>query len=250
MPFATAHTVALNGALGHLIDVQADVSPGQVGTTLVGRPDVSLNEATDRCRMAVINSGLRVADDEAGHDPAVAGRPAKRGTHFDLADRRRGAGRRRARCPASALTGTAFVGELTLSGGLRCGPGVLPMVLAAAERGIARVFVPEPQAREASMVPGHDGVRDALARPGGGRAPRRRGAGGAAGRADVGQQAADLARRGAARGARLGRPARHGRHQVRRRGRGGRRPPAAAVRARRGPARPASPSGSRRSCPS
>ena len=33
-------------------------------------------------------------------------------------------------------------------------PGVLPMVLAAAERGIRRVFVPEPQAREAAMVPG------------------------------------------------------------------------------------------------
>ena len=58
MPFATAHTVSLHGALGHLIDVQADVSPGQVGTTLVGRPDASLNEARDRCRMAIVNSNL------------------------------------------------------------------------------------------------------------------------------------------------------------------------------------------------
>ena len=33
-------------------------------------------------------------------------------------------------------------------------PGVLPMVMAAAARGIQRVFVPEPQAREAAMVPG------------------------------------------------------------------------------------------------
>ena len=52
MSFATARTIALQGASGHLIDVQADVSPGVVGTTLVGRPDVSLNEARDRCRMA------------------------------------------------------------------------------------------------------------------------------------------------------------------------------------------------------
>ncbi|MCW2852680.1 MAG: Mg chelatase, subunit ChlI, partial [Nocardioides sp.] len=58
MPFATAHTVSLHGAMGHLVDVQADVSPGQVGTTLVGRPDASLSEARDRCRMAVINSEL------------------------------------------------------------------------------------------------------------------------------------------------------------------------------------------------
>ena len=35
MAFATAHTVSLHGALGHLIDVQADVSPGVPGTSLV-----------------------------------------------------------------------------------------------------------------------------------------------------------------------------------------------------------------------
>ena len=56
MALGTAHTIALQGALGHLIDVQADVSPGSPGTTLVGRPDVSLNEARDRCRMAISNS--------------------------------------------------------------------------------------------------------------------------------------------------------------------------------------------------
>ena len=33
-------------------------------------------------------------------------------------------------------------------------PGVLPMVMAAAERGMRSVVVPEPQADEAAMVPG------------------------------------------------------------------------------------------------
>jgi magnesium chelatase family protein len=47
-----------------------------------------------------------------------------------------------------------LVGELTLAGGLRAVPGVLPMVLAASERGIRHVIVPEPQAREAALVPG------------------------------------------------------------------------------------------------
>ena len=153
MPFATAHTVSLHGALGHLIDVQADVSPGTVGTTLIGRPDVSLNEARDRCRMAAINSGLEWPMTRRVTVLLAPADLAKSGTHFDLAiavsvlaaaDR----------VPGNALAGTAFVGELTLSGGLRSVPGVLPMVLAAAQRGIARVFVPEPQAREASMVPG------------------------------------------------------------------------------------------------
>lgn len=153
MPFATAHAVSLHGALGHLVDVQADVSPGQVGTTLVGRPDMSLNEARDRCRMAIINSDLGWP---ATKRITILLSPAdllKRGSHFDLAIAvavLAAAGR----LPGRALHGTLFIGELTLDGGLRCVPGVLPMVLAAAEKGIRRVFVPEPLAREASMVPG------------------------------------------------------------------------------------------------
>lgn len=153
MPVATTRTVSLHGAVGHLIDVQTDVSPGQVGTTLVGRPDASLNEARDRCRMAVINSGLEWP---ATRRITILLAPAdllKSGTHFDLSiavSVLAAAGE----VPLSALTRTAFVGELTLSGELRSVAGVLPMVLAAVERGIARVFVPEPQAAEAAMVPG------------------------------------------------------------------------------------------------
>jgi magnesium chelatase family protein len=153
MPFATTHTVALNGALGHLIDVQADVSPGQVGVTVVGRADAALREGQDRVRMAVINSRLTWPTTKRTTILLSPADLPKSGTHFDLAiaiavlaaD---------AGLPVGALSNVAFVGELTLSGGLRPAMGVLPMVLAAAERGIDRVFVPEPQAREAAMVPG------------------------------------------------------------------------------------------------
>lgn len=153
MPHATTSTVALTGALGHHIDVQADVSPGTVSTTLIGRPDASLMEAKDRCRMAIINSGLAWP---ATKRTTILLSPAdlhKRGTHYDLAicvailaaD---------AQVPLETLPGTTFIGELGLDGGLRCVPGVLPMVLAAVERGARRVFVPEPLAAEAAMVEG------------------------------------------------------------------------------------------------
>ncbi|GAB7004380.1 YifB family Mg chelatase-like AAA ATPase [Nocardioides sp. AN3] len=56
--------------------------------------------------------------------------------------------------PRAALESTALIGELSLDGGLRPVPGVLPMVLAASRRGVRCVIVPEPQAREAAMVPG------------------------------------------------------------------------------------------------
>ncbi len=153
MAVATAQTIALQGASGHLIDVQADVSPGVVGTTLVGRPDVSLNEARDRCRMAVVNSDL---DWPSTRRITILLSPAdlaKRGTHFDLSIAVAVLGAA-GQLPTGALEETVFLGELTLSGGLRSVPGVLPMVLAAADRGVRRVMVPEPQAAEAAMVPG------------------------------------------------------------------------------------------------
>lgn len=153
MPVATAHTVSLSGAFGHLIDVQVDVSPGQVMTTLVGRPDASLNESRERCRMAVTNSGFPWPSTRRITILLSPADLLKRGTHFDLviaATVLAAAGV----VPASALKGAVLIGELTLDGGLRSVPGVLPMVLAAAARGIRRVIVPEPQTKEAAMVPG------------------------------------------------------------------------------------------------
>jgi magnesium chelatase family protein len=156
MALATAHTIALQGALGHLIDVQADVSPGTPGTTLVGRPDVSLNEARDRCRMAISNS--HVLWPGATRRVTILLAPSdlvKRGTHFDLAI----ALAVLAACGEVSqriLDDILVIGELTLTGGLRSVPGVLPMVMAASRRGFRRVIVPEPQAREAAMVPEMD----------------------------------------------------------------------------------------------
>jgi magnesium chelatase family protein len=151
MGHATARTVSLHGAVGHVIDVQADVSPGQVATVLVGRPDTALNEARDRCRMAIVNSRL---DWPSTRRTTILLSPAdlpKRGTHFDLAIAISVLGATGV-VQQRALDGAVFIGELTLTGGLRAVPGVLPMVLSAASRGVRRVFVPEPQAREASMV--------------------------------------------------------------------------------------------------
>jgi magnesium chelatase family protein len=153
MPFATTHCVSLDGATGHLIDVQADVSAGQIATVLVGRPDAALSESRDRCRMALINSGF---DWPNTRRTTILLSPAdlpKRGTHFDLAIAVAVLGALDV-VPHESLEDTALIGELTLSGGLRSVRGVLPMVLAARERGVVRVFVPEPQVGEAVLAGG------------------------------------------------------------------------------------------------
>lgn len=151
---ATSQAISLQGAIGHLVDVQVDVSPGSVGATIVGRADVSLNESRDRCRMAISNSELIWP--AATRRVTILLSPAdlaKRGTHFDLAIASTILAATE-QVPIAALVDTVLIGELTLDGRLRSVPGVLPMVMAAAGAGIRRVFVPEPQAREAAMVPG------------------------------------------------------------------------------------------------
>ena len=160
MPVASTPTIALDGTVGHLVDVQADVSQGQPGLVMVGRSDVSLNEAPHRCRMAVQNTHLSWPSNRRVTILLSPSDLPKRGTHFDLAI---ALAVLKADCqlPEAVLADSVFVGELTLSGGLRSVPGVLPMVLAASARGVRRVFVPEPQAHEAAMVPGVEviGVR-------------------------------------------------------------------------------------------
>ena len=60
------------------------VGPGRP-PSLVGRPDAALNESRDRCRMAIINSELRVADSRRTTILLSPADLPKRGTHFDLA---------------------------------------------------------------------------------------------------------------------------------------------------------------------
>ena len=160
MPFATASTITLQGAHGHLVDVQVDLAQGVVKTAMVGRPDASVSEARDRCRAAVVNSGFTWP---ATRRVTVLLSPAdlpKRGSHLDLAIAV-GTLAATGRIPRAALEGVVFIGELTLDGRLRAVPGVLPMAMAARARGIQRVVVPEPHAEEAAMVPDLDvvGVR-------------------------------------------------------------------------------------------
>ena len=160
MPVATTRTVCLQGMTGHVIDVQADVAQGVIGTTLVGRADASINEARDRCRAAVVNSNLGWP---TTRKVTVLLSPAdlpKTGPHFDVAIAT-------AVLAASGevkgldTSGWLFLGELGLDGSVRAVPGVLPMVLAGRDRGLRRVMVPDVQADEAALVPGMDviGVR-------------------------------------------------------------------------------------------
>lgn len=152
--YATARTVSLSGSVGHVVDVQVDVSVGLIASVMVGRPDQSIAEARDRCRAAVQNSGFEWP---VTRRVTILLSPAdlpKRGSHFDLAIAVGVLIASDSKLPRHGLESAVFIGELTLDGRLRSVPGVLPMVMAARARGCTTVYVPEPQAAEAAMVRG------------------------------------------------------------------------------------------------
>jgi len=153
MGVATARTITLSGATGHLVDVQVDLAHGVVATAMVGRPDASINEARDRCRAALTNSGFEWPSTRRVTILLSPADLPKRGPHFDLSiavATLSAAGK----IPRRSLHRVVFVGELTLDGRLRAVPGVLPMTMAAKAQGMTCMVVPEPQAEEAMLVPG------------------------------------------------------------------------------------------------
>ncbi|WP_250027258.1 YifB family Mg chelatase-like AAA ATPase [Paractinoplanes maris] len=152
MSYARVLCVGLLGMTGHVVEVEADLSPGLPAVVLTGLPDTALHEARDRVRAAVVNSGQTWPNRRITVNLLPAALP-KQGSGFDVAiavAMMISAGE----LPRGVLDGVAILGELGLDGAVRPVRGVLPMVAAAAGAGVRRVIVPLGNAREATVVPG------------------------------------------------------------------------------------------------
>jgi magnesium chelatase family protein len=151
---ATTRAVAVVGVRGHLVEVEADLSPGVPSFVLVGLPDASLHESRDRVRAALVNSHQRwpPTTRRLTINLSPASLP-KRGSSFDLAIALAVLAADRV-VPPEVVADVVLMGELGLDGRVRPVRGVLPAVLAAAEAGIGSVVVPAGNAAEAALVPG------------------------------------------------------------------------------------------------
>lgn len=152
MSYAKVLCVGLVGVTGHLVEVEADLSAGLPALVLSGLPDTTLNEARDRVRAAIVNSGQRWPNRRITVNLLPATLP-KHGSGFDLAIAVAllgGSGE----LPLAPLERVVVLGELGLDGAVRPVRGVLPMVAAAVRAGITRVVVPLANATEAAVVPG------------------------------------------------------------------------------------------------
>lgn len=149
---ATALTLGLSGLDAYLVHVEVDSGRGPSSFHLVGLAEASVREARVRIRAALRD--LSIDLDE--HVLTVSLSPAdvrKVGSSFDLAMAVAMAGAL-GRVPREALTGTAWLGELALSGALRPVRGVLSAVVEAKRLGVRRVVVPAGNGAEAAVVPG------------------------------------------------------------------------------------------------
>jgi magnesium chelatase family protein len=148
---ARTRSVALVGVVGHVVEVEVDLTSGLPGLTLVGLPDASLNEARDRVRAAVLNTGEPWPKHRLTVNLSPASLP-KHGSGFDLA-LAVGVLAASGRLRPGWVADLVLLGELGLDGRVRPVRGVLPAVVAAAAAGLSRVVVAEGNAAEAALVP-------------------------------------------------------------------------------------------------
>jgi magnesium chelatase family protein len=147
---ASVLSATLHGLEGRVIRVEVDVAPGLPGFTIVGLADTALQEARERVRGAIRNSGFAYPPRRITVNLAPADL-RKAGASLDLG------------IAAAILLGSeqvratgrwALVGELSLGGEVRPVPGLLPMVAALWRRGVRRVVVPAEAQAEARLVAG------------------------------------------------------------------------------------------------
>ena len=144
----------LSGIDGFAVRAEVNLSAGLPAFELVGLPDAAVRESRERVRSALINSGFGFPDDRLTVNLAPAERK-KEGPAYDLPVAM-GIIAAQGKIEAAALAGTAFVGELSLDGGVRAVRGALPMALSARGDGVRRLFIPADNAAELRCVDGID----------------------------------------------------------------------------------------------
>lgn len=153
MTLAKVQSCTVVGLEGRTVDVEIDIAGG--GTlpafTVVGLPDAAVQEARERVRAAIRNSGASFPMKRITVNLAPADL-RKEGPSFDL--------------PIAIgilmasgqvlgdVKRAVFLGELSLDGALRHTHGILPMVGYARESGVEIAYVPEVDAPEAALVDG------------------------------------------------------------------------------------------------
>ena len=146
---ARVESLGINGIQGYAVLVECFISNGLPNFDIVGLPDAAVKESRERVRAAIKTSGFKFPAGRITLNLAPAD-TKKSGTIYDLP----------ILLGILAAGGVcklpkqkcAFLGELSLEGKLRPVRGMLSMAIAAQKAGFEILFVPEENAREATLA--------------------------------------------------------------------------------------------------
>ena len=147
---AKARSCVVIGLDGVLVDVEVDISQGLPNHVIVGLPDTAVQEARDRTKAAIRNSGAQFPNRRLTVNLAPAD-VRKEGPVHDLA-MAVGILAASGQIEPFPDSKAVFLGELSLDGGVRHTQGILPMIAMARDAGVTKAFVPAVDAPEAAIV--------------------------------------------------------------------------------------------------
>lgn len=150
---AKINSIAVIGLDGEKIEVEVDLLNGLPAFNIVGLPDKAVEEAKERVRSAIKNSGCEFPAKRITVNLAPAD-VRKEGPAYDLPIAI-GILLASGQLKFSAKN-IAIVGELSLDGKIRHTNGVLPMCLTARDNGLTEIYIPISNLDEASIIDGID----------------------------------------------------------------------------------------------
>lgn len=149
---AKVYSATSIGFEGRLIEVECDTSNGLPGLQIVGLGNKAIDEAKERVRSAIKNSGLEFPKKRITINLAPANLP-KYGAHFDLpiAIALLAVS---GQIPKESISNVLFAGELALDGNLRSIPDAITQAEACQSQDIGTIILPRPNAKQATLVSG------------------------------------------------------------------------------------------------
>ncbi len=143
---------SLIGIEGYRVEAEVDLSSGFPGLTIVGLPDTAVQEAKERVRAAIKNSGLVFPVKKMVVNLAPADM-RKEGPSFDL-PMAIGILAASGQIPSESLQEYVIAGELSLDGAIKPVNGILSLASMARQQGIKGMIIPSQNSHEAALVQG------------------------------------------------------------------------------------------------
>lgn len=142
------HSSAIIGVDAKPVEVECDITNNLPALIIVGLGGKAVNEAKDRIRSAINNSGLKIPPKRITINLAPADMP-KDGTGYDLGI---AVSILVTSKQIDAQNGSLFIGELGLNGELRPIKGVLSSLIMAKSSGMHTAYIPIANLSEAKLV--------------------------------------------------------------------------------------------------